>query len=145
MAGALGLGGDLNVAGTIQGTLAHGTVGPDQLTAQAVINAKIADQAVTNGKIADQAVTLNKIAPGVLPDIGITVMQTIQDGQSIPIPRGFQRSDCVFYVALKFVQIDPDLGRVIYNCGVDANGRVSTSDPGRVLAMGVAMAKRGGW
>jgi hypothetical protein len=134
--GTLSIGGDVNVAGTMQGTLAPGLVGADQLTAQAV----------TNAKIADQAVTLNKIAPGVLPpDVGITVVQAMTHGQTIPIPRGFQKSDCVFFVAIKFLNIDPALGARAYNCGVDANGKVSTNDPGRVGIMGVAMAKRGGW
>ena len=133
--GTLGIGGDVNVAGTIQGALAPGLVGSDQLTAQAV----------TNAKIADQAVTLNKIAPGVLPpDVGITVIQAMTHGQTIPVPRGFQKSDCAFFAAIKFLNIDVSQSR-IYNCGVDSDGKVSTNDPNRVGIMGVAMAKRGGW
>jgi hypothetical protein len=106
---------------------------------------QLADGVVISTKIADQAVTLSKIAPGVLKDIGITVMQTIQDGQTIPVPRGFQVSECVFFVALKFLNIDPALGNQLFSCGVDSNGKVSTNDPGRVVAMGVALAKKGGW
>jgi hypothetical protein len=133
--GSVGISGGLSVAGTIQGTLAQGAVGPDQLATAAVIEAKIADQAVT----------LSKIAPGVLRDIGITVT-SLTNGQNIPVPRGFDRSECVFYVALKSFITDPQFGRQTYMSNV-VNGqvRISEPQPGVTIVTGVAMAKKGGW
>ena len=108
MPGTLGISGNLNVAGTIQGTLARRTVGSDQL----------ATGAVTRAKIADRAVTVSKIAPGVIRDIGITVTD-LENGQSIPVPTGFDRSECVFYVALKAFINYTDIGRHLVLCSVD--------------------------
>ena len=120
----LRVGGDIDVAGTIRGNLANGLVGTDQL--------------------ANNAVTTLKIAPGVLPpDIGIAVASSLQNGQSIPVPKGFQRSECVFYVALKWFEFSSDPSDAIRSCSVDADGKV-TLTPG-AAAMGVAMAKKGGW
>jgi hypothetical protein len=133
MPGTLGISGDLNVAGTIQGTLARRSVGSNQL----------ATGAVTRVKIADGAVTLSKMAPGVIRDMGVTVTD-LQNGQSIPLPTGFDRSECVFYVALKAFVFDPVFGRQAVICRVDGNGRVTSSEHG-VRVTGVAMAKKGGW
>jgi cytoskeletal protein CcmA (bactofilin family) len=134
--GDLRISGNMNVTGAIQGTLADGIVGPAQLAAGAVIAAKIADKAVT----------LSKIADGVLPaNIGVTVTTGLQDGQSIPVPTGFTRGECVFFVALKYLLVDPDNQRTIYNCSADAQGKVSVAPKGSAVAVGVALAKKGGW
>jgi len=136
VAGDLRISGNLNVTGTIQGTLANGTVGSDQLAAGAVIAAKIADKAVT----------LSKIAAGVLPpNIGVTVTTGLQDGQSIPVPTGFTRGECVFFAALKYLLVDPANQRTVYNCSADGQGKVSVTPKGSAVAVGVALAKKGGW
>jgi len=121
----LHLGGDLDVDGIIRGHLAGGLVGTEQLAAQAV--------------------TLAKLAPDVLAHIGVAVSAGLQHDQSVPIPSGFDRSECIFYVALKYVLIEPELGRVAMFCTVDSSGKVSTSDPGRIVVMGLAIGKKGGW
>lgn len=136
--------------------MADGSVGTTKLANDAVISLKIANNAITTekvqnnaittNKIDNAAVTLSKIADGVLPpDIGIAVTAGLQDGQSIPIPSGFTRSECVFYVAIKYLLIDPDLGRHVLSCNVDSDGVVSTTEPGRIVVMGFAIAKKGGW
>src|SRR5262249_46401064 len=118
----------------IQGTIAAGTIGPDPLAAGAV----------RTEKNADKAGTLSKIADGVLPPaIGVAVSTGVQKGQNIPVPAGFARSGGIFFAALKFINVDPNGG--VYNCFADNTGKVTASPNDRVVAVGVALAKKGGW
>jgi hypothetical protein len=125
--------------------IASGAVTNSKIAANAISTAKIRDQAVTTSKIADGAVNLSKIASNTIPDIGIAVTDFLQHGQSVPIPTGFQKSDCIFYVALKYLLIEPNLGRQVLLCHMGEDGIVRMSDPGRVSAIGIAIAKKGGW
>jgi hypothetical protein len=114
-------------------------------SAPPIAESGIADNAVTTNKIRDGAVTSNKIAPGVIPpNIGIVVAKGLQHNQSIPVPSGFARSECIFYAAFKWLNID--LGDAnIYSCNVDSQGKLTIEPSGRGVAMGFAIAKKGGW
>jgi hypothetical protein len=105
----------------------------------------LATAAVNARTIANGAVTLSKIAPGVIRDIGITVIPFISHNQTIPVPTGFDRSECIFFAALKSFTIFTTTSTALAFCIVDDGGRVITSDPQRVVATGIALAKKGGW
>src|SRR2546425_478010 len=62
LSGSLKVSGDLNVAGTVNGTLPAAVVGTTQLQDGAVVNAKIADGAVSDTKLVNNAVTTPKLA-----------------------------------------------------------------------------------
>jgi len=62
LSGSLKVSGDLNVAGTVHGTLPAAVVGTTQLQDGAVVNAKIADGAVSDTKLVNNAVTTPKLA-----------------------------------------------------------------------------------
>jgi hypothetical protein len=70
---------------------------------------------------------------------------SISHGQMIPVPTGFTREECVFFAAIKFLNIPTDGNRFIANCTVDKTGKVSVSDDSRVMVAGLAIAKKGGW
>ena len=53
---------DLTVEGTIEGTLAEGSVGSTQLAVDAVTRARVADEAISTDELADDAVTRAKVA-----------------------------------------------------------------------------------
>jgi len=124
--------------------IADGSVTTAKIADGNVTTAKIADGNVTTAKIADAAITAAKIAAGVVPQIGITVTLGLSNGQTIPIPSGFARQDCVYLVSLKHIDLGKAAGQII-NVLVDANGVVSTSVPDAVTVMAAAFAKRGGW
>ena len=125
ISGNLAVSGDLTVTGTIQGALAASTVGTTQLT----------NGAVSTDKIANNAVTISKLAAGVLPPaIGVAMATGLQHGE-----------ECVFFVALKYLLVEPANGRTIYNCVADSKGKVSITPDGYAVAVGVALGKKGGW
>jgi hypothetical protein len=70
---------------------------------------------------------------------------SLSHGQMIPVPTGFTREECVFFAAIKFLNIPTDGNRFIANCTVDQTGKVSVSDDSRVMVAGLAIAKKGGW
>jgi hypothetical protein len=70
---------------------------------------------------------------------------SLSDGQMIPVPAGFSREECVFFAAIKYLNIPNDGSNFIVNCTVDKNGKVNASPDGRVVAAGFAIAKKGGW
>src|SRR6187455_65734 len=70
----------------------------------AVTNAKIQDNAVTAGKILNGTITADKVVPKTFSrDVGISVMSSITNGQTIPPPSGFTPAECLFFAAAKFV------------------------------------------
>lgn len=124
--------------------LADNAVTANKVAANAVTAAKIASAAVTADKIANAAVTAAKLAAGVIPQIGIAVTNGLQNGQSIPVPSGFAREECIFMVALKWINLS-GAGDPVVNCSVNAQGLVSAAPSDRVVAVGVAFGKKGGW
>jgi hypothetical protein len=126
--------------------LADGSVTAAELANGSVTTNKIVNRSVTTSELADGAVTKAKIAAGVLPrDIGVVVASGLTNDQMIPVPSGFSRSDCIFYAAIKWLNIDTDGSSAIMGCKVDPQGRISASPADRVVAMGLAIAKKGGW
>ena len=150
--------------------LAANAVTEAKITNNAVTNAKIADQAinaakilagsignlqlaanaVTADKILDAAITASKLAVGVMPrDVGIAVSSVLSDGATIPPPAGFAVTECVFFAFPKSVVI-PSVGGS-FTVFADTAGKItasttsSTSTNNQIWAIGVAIAKRGGW
>jgi hypothetical protein len=122
----------------------HGHTGTAE-SAPPIQESGIANNAVTTNKIRGGAVTSDKIAPGVIPpNIGIVVAKGLQHDQSIPVPSGFARSECIFYAAIKWLNIDQEVAK-IYSCNVDTDGKLTIEPSGRAVAMGFAIAKKGGW
>jgi len=128
-----------------QDGLANNAVAESKIQNGAVSEAKLANLAVTTAKIRDAAITAGKIAPGVLPpNIGIVVARGLQHNQTIPVPSGFARTECIFFAAFKWLNIDLGVS-AIYSCNVDETGKITISPDGRGVAMGFAIAKKGGW
>jgi hypothetical protein len=131
-----------------QNGLANNAVAEAKIQNGAVSEAKIRDLAVATAKIQDGAVTAAKIAAGVMPPgIGVVVARGLQHNQSIPVPAGFARSECIFYAAIKWMNIDTTAPTAtnVYNCSVDENGKLTIDPAGRIVAMGLAIARKGGW
>ena len=106
----------------------------------------IADNAISNAKIQDGTITTAKVAPGSFArDIGIAIMPSVSNGATIPPPAGFTPQECIFFATAKFVSNGGQL-TWSYNINVDATGKVTigASNVG-VVAVGMAMAKKGGW
>jgi hypothetical protein len=66
LTGVLGVSGNLQVDGTISGTLAANIVGPTQVVNNAVTTPKLSDGAVTTAKLANSVVTEAKISDGAI-------------------------------------------------------------------------------
>ena len=131
-----------------QNGLANNAVAEAKIQNGAVSEAKIRDLAVATAKIQDGAVTAAKIAAGVMPPgIGVVVARGLQHNQSIPVPAGFARSECIFYAAIKWMNIDTTAPTAtnVYSCAVDENGKLTIDPDGRIVAMGLAIARKGGW
>ena len=127
---------------------ANNAVAEAKIQAGAVSEAKIRDLAVATAKIQDGAVTAAKMAAGVIPpNIGVVVARGLQHNQSIPVPAGFARSECIFYAAIKWMNIDTTSPNTAnpYSCSVDETGRLTIDPADRIVAMGLAIARRGGW
>jgi hypothetical protein len=117
------------------------------IAANAITNAKIQDGAISDTKNQDGAVTVAKVAAGTFSrDIGIAIMPSVSDGQTIPPPSGFTAQECIFFASAKFVSQGAGVVSWSYNVTVDVTGKVTilANDVG-VVAAGLAMAKRGGW
>ncbi|MGB8698136.1 MAG: hypothetical protein WCD18_01860 [Thermosynechococcaceae cyanobacterium] len=112
-----------------------------------ITQAGVADNAISTNKLQDAAVTLGKLAPGVIRDIGIVVAPFLSNGQSIPIPAGFTQAECVFFAFMKLITIPAGGVGGSFQCLADTQGVVTLSAPdgGSIAAVGVAIAKRGGW
>ncbi len=155
-----------------EGKLAANAVTEAKVVNNAITNVKIADQAinaakiltgsistlqlaanaVTADKILDAAITASKLAVGVLPrDVGVAVSSSLAHGATIPPPSGFAVNECVFFAFPKTVVI-PNVG-ASFTVFADTTGKVtatrSTNPQGKegegIFAIGVAIAKRGGW
>jgi hypothetical protein len=64
----------------------------------------------------------------------------------IPVPTGFTREECVFFAAIKYLNMATDSNNfIVANCTVDNTGKVSVSSSSGVMAAGLAIAKKGGW
>jgi cytoskeletal protein CcmA (bactofilin family) len=145
--GAATVSGDLRVSGTanvrshlqVEGNVGIGTSNP-QANLHVAQDIR-ADGSLLLGGDLNVAGTIR----GKLADVGVTVATGLQEGQSIPVPTGFSRSECIFDGALKYVLIEPDLPRHPVLCTVDANGKINISPDGHGVAMGLAIAKKGGW
>lgn len=151
----------------IAAKIADGAVGTTELANAAIISDKIADAAVIATKIADgiistqklsnnavttdkilnAAITAAKIAPGVIPsEIGLAVSSSLSNGQTIPPPKGFAVNECIFFAFPKAFTV-PAAGAV-FNVFADTAGKVTatcSSSQGAVVAVGVAIARKGGW
>jgi len=131
-----------------QNGLANNAVAEAKIQNGAVSEAKIKDLAVTTAKMQDGAVTLAKVAAGVIPPkIGVVVAKGLQHNQSIPVPAGFDRSECIFYAAIKWMNINtasPNQTNV-YSSSVDETGKLTIDPPDRIVCMGLAIGKKGGW
>jgi hypothetical protein len=69
---------------------------------------------------------------------------SLSHGQSIPVPTGFTRQECVFLAAIKLLSFGA--GETIFvNCTVDKDGKVSIDPEGKAIVTGFALAKKGGW
>lgn len=88
---------------------------------------------------------------GAAPAIGLTLALSLSNGASIPVPTGFQASDCKFFAfakryTLNLAQAGNGLtGFAVY---ADQNGKVTATVNGKgqgVMATGLAIAKKGGW
>lgn len=98
----------------------------------------------------DTAVTNLQSAP---PAIGLTVALSLSDGASIPVPAGFQASETQFFAFPKLydVSLNSGLTEAGFRVFADTTGKVTAAtipvgSPGqRVLATGIAVAKKGGW
>lgn len=131
-----------------QNGLANGAVAEAKIQNGAVSAAKIRDLAVATAKIQDGAVTAAKMAAGVIPaNIGVVVAKGLQHNQSIPVPAGFDRSECIFYAAIKWMNINTTSPTTtnVYGCSVDETGKLTMDPPDRIVAMGLAIARKGGW
>lgn len=81
---------------------------------------------------------------GKLTGIGIA-SASVGNGQTLPVPTGFTREECVFFVAFKYLNIATGGSNFVANCTVDKTGKVSLSPEGNALVSGLAIAKKGGW
>jgi hypothetical protein len=155
-----------------EGKLAANAVTEAKIANNSVTNAKIADQAinaakilagsistlqlganaVTSDKILDAAITAAKLAAGVIPrDVGVAVSSALSHGATIPPPSGFAVSECVFFAFCKTVII-PNVGDS-FTVFADTSGKVTATrssnakgnEGAGIIAIGVAIAKRGGW
>ena len=108
--------------------------------------AGIANNAISNTKIQDGAITAAKVAAGTFArNIGISIMPSVGNGQTIPPPSGFTPQECVFFATAKFVSnaAQPNWS---YNVTVDATGKVTiVANNVGVVAVGFALGKKGGW
>jgi hypothetical protein len=127
----------------------------------AITNAKIADSAVTGAKIANATITAAKVAAGTFsPNIGISFLGTLSDGQTIPPPSGFTAQECTFFVSVTSINCDGTTpttsspiglpgkpGGWFYTVKVDTAGKVTIlkSSNLSLTVAGLAMAKKGGW
>jgi hypothetical protein len=66
-----------------------------------IINEWLADQCVTTAKLADGCVTAAKIAPGALKEKIVFKTGEASHGGYIPLPDGYQRSQCKPFVSLQ--------------------------------------------
>jgi hypothetical protein len=123
--------------------IADGSATAAKLADGSVTTAKIAGGAVSTDKIANAAITAAKLAAGVVPDIGIAVTMGLTNGATVPIPSGFSRADCIYMVALKF--IDLQVSNQSANCVVNAAGVVTATPANAIAVTAVAFARRGGW
>ena len=125
--------------------IASSAVGSTEISNNAVSNAKLANNAVTTAKIANGAVTAAKIAPGVIePAVGVAMTRGLTNDQLIPVPSGFDRSECIYYVTMKWLNIDLSVSAQYFS-NVDSNGKISIGPEDRVVCMGLALGKKGGW
>jgi hypothetical protein len=85
-----------------------------------------------------------KLAAGVLPrEVGIAVGTGLKNGQSIPIPSGFTKEECVFFATFKLIVI-PAPGTSVH-CLAQTDGMIAASPEDAIVVTGVAIAKKGGW
>ena len=128
-------------------SLLNGAVTDAKIANSTISGSKLRNNTLTGSKLANGTVTLSKIASGVIPpNIGITVSKGLSDGQTIPVPSGFSRSECIFFASIKYLNLNMNAsGSVIYSCNVDSNGKIATSPTNRVAVMAFAIGKKGGW
>ncbi|MGV0025310.1 hypothetical protein [Phormidesmis priestleyi] len=114
-------------------------LGRNQGTASSISRiVKLWDYLQVNGNL---EVTGNII--GRVAGIGFA-SASVSNGQTIPVPAGFTRPECVFFASIKFLNFR--VGEAVsVNCFVDTTGKVTATPEGKVVAIGVAIAKKGGW
>lgn len=81
---------------------------------------------------------------GRLAGLGISVTTAMQHGQAIPIPAGFTKEECTFMAFVKWTFFREE-DTINFNCYADADGKVFALPEGKILATGIALAKKGGW
>lgn len=123
-------------------------IGEAGIANTAISNAKIQDGAVSGTKIQNGAITVEKVAAGTFArDIGISLVTTLSDGQTIPPPSGFTAQECIFFAAASTVGTTGAVANWAYTIKVANTGRVAIAKSPNlnVTVFGVAMAKKGGW
>jgi hypothetical protein len=99
----------------------------------------------------DNAVNAVVAAP---PAVGLTIVTTLSDGASIPVPTGFSASETQFFAFVKIFEFDlsrgapsTDFGFQVFasNTGVVTAKPLGATSGQSVFATGVAIAKKGGW
>ena len=104
---------------------------------------------ITTAGIADGAVTAAKLAAGAIKQIGVAFKADMLDGDQIPIPAGFVESECIFFAAISgYGRTGGGAGAANFTGKVETIGRlikITTTGSINVSALGVALAKKGGW
>ncbi|NEN97685.1 MAG: hypothetical protein F6K50_19785 [Moorea sp. SIO3I7] len=81
---------------------------------------------------------------GRLAGLGIATASSLTHGQSIPVPEGFTRDECLFFATIKYLNFRAGED-ILVNCSADANGTITATPEGKVAAKGYAIAQKGGW
>ncbi|NEP35884.1 hypothetical protein [Moorena sp. SIO3B2] len=81
---------------------------------------------------------------GRLAALGIATASSLTHGQSIPVPQGFTRDECLFFATIKYLNFRAGED-ILVNCSADANGTITATPEGKVAAKGYAIAQKGGW
>ena len=81
---------------------------------------------------------------GRLAGLGVASASSLTHGQSIPVPEGFTRDECLFFATIKYLnfRFDED---ILVNCSADSQGKITATPEGKVAAKGYAIAQKGGW
>lgn len=136
------------------------SVGSPQIVDGSVTANELGPDAVTTVKILNGSVTYDKLAPGAVDEFGFA-FSTLQDGQTAPVPSGFQRSECIYHWGIKYLalnygaggghnvntNVDPGTGLVRIGTYNIFSGFTGSSDPD-LMAYAInilTIAKKGGW
>src|SRR5437867_1875738 len=122
LSGSLKVSGDLNVAGTVHGTLPAAVVGTTQLQDGAVVNAKIADGAVSDTKLVNNAVTTPKLADSAV----VTTKPSDGSVATTKLATGAVTTAKIADGAVTAAKLDPGVNRGVLRAFVTINGSAGT-------------------